>query len=284
MLLLASAPLPHTNKRVPILKRRPLSQLKVVSFLLPSSNGETSLKKQNEKKDSPLDEIQPQSLVPIQEKILSNSSFDKENDSPSIINCQNDISILKNEVSEEVTHQSRQELELDSEWSFWYDKYPGPGLSSDQYKASLHQLGSFSSIPEFWKWINNLRTPEQLGPRTSYHMMKKGIYPLWEDEANSNGGEITVKIDKSDTNRAWITTLVTVIGEQFSNILSVGDEICGVSVNVRRNETCISIWNRSAEKLDKVNAELAFLKSLKGVHFKEVSYKVHKDELAIVSH
>jgi len=173
---------------------------------------------------------------------------------------------------------------FENEWAFWYDKYPGPGLAPEEYKKALVRLGSFDCIPDFWRWWNNMVEPERLGARSSLHLMKNGIYPLWEDEANANGGEVVLKIDKADTTAAWLAVLLAIIGEQFSNVILSKDDICGASVNVRRNETCISIWNKSMANFNMKAIEAVLRFTLKGIRIRQVTYKVHKDEIDGASH
>ncbi len=35
---------------------------------------------------------------------------------------------------------------LETKWTFWFDKYPGPGLSVEQYTAALRNLGTVGTI------------------------------------------------------------------------------------------------------------------------------------------
>lgn len=73
--------------------------------------------------------------------------------------------------------------------------------------------------------------------------------------------------------------MLAVIGEQISSyVLHSGDEICGVSVSIRKQETVISIWNKRAEliSIDKYIQNLRTI--LAKVNFYEPSYKIHKEE------
>jgi len=109
----------------------------------------------------------------------------------------------------------RKPIFLENNWSFWFDRYAGPGLTVEQYAASLRHLGSFDTVQGFWKWYNNLPPIKKLGPKTSYHLMKAKIRPLWEDLDNIDGGTFSIKISKRDTDSAWLTIVLAVIGEQF---------------------------------------------------------------------
>jgi hypothetical protein len=67
-----------------------------------------------------------------------------------------------------------------------------------------------------------------------------------------------------------------VIGEQFSEVLGHGDDVCGITVSVRRNETCLSLWNSKADKFNKSGIEEALKILMPGVVFNDIEYKPHR--------
>jgi len=170
------------------------------------------------------------------------------------------------------------QLYLENEWVFFYDRYPGPGLSVEEYMASVKQIGSVNTVQKFWNYFNNLPPVEKLGPRTSYHLMKKGILPLWEDPANEKGGHLAIKVSRRDSDRTWLYALLAVIGEQLIAITKEPDEICGVSVSIRKTEAIISIWNSRAEMVNLKMLEQCVRYLLPGIQIQEFSYKVHRQE------
>eukprot|EP01098_Paradermamoeba_levis_P004529 TRINITY_DN1939_c0_g1_i1.p1 TRINITY_DN1939_c0_g1~~TRINITY_DN1939_c0_g1_i1.p1 ORF type:complete len:210 (-),score=44.93 TRINITY_DN1939_c0_g1_i1:209-838(-) len=167
-------------------------------------------------------------------------------------------------------------IPFENSWAFWLDKYTGPGLTVEEYEASLLQLGVFSTVQEFWRWFNNLPKVDKLQPRMSYHMMKQGVKPLWEHEANVNGGNLAFKIRKEDTNLVWLRLILSVVGEQFLSLLNEYDEICGITISIRKAENVIDIWNKRAELMD-VPAVYAFVQQLvPEVKFSPPTYNVHR--------
>jgi hypothetical protein len=52
---------------------------------------------------------------------------------------------------------------------------------------------------DFWKCYNNLPPIEKLRFKSSFHLMKSGISPLWEDPKNANGGFWAMRVRKDDT-------------------------------------------------------------------------------------
>jgi len=172
---------------------------------------------------------------------------------------------------------------LENSWCFWFDKYLGPGLTLSEYEASMKNLGSFSTVQEFWKYYNNITSASKLPPKTSYHLMKAGTKPLWEDEANMNGGSFSFRIHKELSDSAWLHILLGIIGEQFDEALNYdsGDDICGVSISRRRDENVINIWHKRAAVVDKEKFSNFLCKILSRVSSNFIpvlNYKVHQTE------
>jgi len=171
-----------------------------------------------------------------------------------------------------------QPISLENTWSIWFDRYKGAGLTVEEYAASLHQLGSFDTIQSFWRWYNNLPLTNKLRPRDSYHLMKNNIRPRWEDPANVGGGSFSIRVPKSDTDAAWLQVLLATVGEQFSRTMNEKDDICGVTVSIRRDENLITVWHRNATQAN-VFQFSAFIRSLlPNIRLQPPTYKVHQNE------
>jgi translation initiation factor 4E len=166
---------------------------------------------------------------------------------------------------------------LEHEWTWWHDVYPGPNLTVEEYEASLKPIGTFGTVQDFWRWFNNMPTPGQLGMRMSYHIMKQGIKPLWEDKENLEGGNFCFKVRKHDTEELWKLMILGVIGELISSLLE--DDICGVTLSIRRDENVIDIWNKNASKFNLEKAVNAVKRLIPFARVDSPCYKVHKQEL-----
>jgi len=170
-------------------------------------------------------------------------------------------------------------VSLENTWSFWYDKFIAPGQSVEEYEASLHKLCTFSTIQDFWKNFNNLPSVDKLKQKSSFHMMKAGIRPIWEDPENANGGFWATRVRKEDTAYAWKELVLAAIGEQFGPVLSNDDDICGVSISVRLHDNIIEVWNSNAS--GNTNAVLARIKTIvPTVELKNPFYKPHREHTA----
>eukprot|EP01099_Mayorella_cantabrigiensis_P004550 TRINITY_DN3429_c0_g1_i1.p1 TRINITY_DN3429_c0_g1~~TRINITY_DN3429_c0_g1_i1.p1 ORF type:complete len:107 (-),score=12.54 TRINITY_DN3429_c0_g1_i1:64-384(-) len=66
---------------------------------------------------------------------------------------------------------------------------------------------------------------------------------------------------KQYTNQVWLQLILATLGEQFESALAKNDEICGVSVGIRKQQNVIDIWNKDAASFDKERV-LKFLYTL----------------------
>eukprot|EP00071_Canis_lupus_P038249 XP_022271806.1 eukaryotic translation initiation factor 4E type 2-like isoform X2 [Canis lupus familiaris] len=95
---------------------------------------------------------------------------------------------------------------------------------------------------QFWRFYSHMVHPWDLSGHSDLHLFKEGIKPLWEDDANKNGGKWIIQLWKGLASCCWENLLLAILGEQFM----VGEEICGAVVSVCFQEGIISIWNRTA--------------------------------------
>ena len=80
-----------------------------------------------------------------------------------------------------------------------------------------------------------------------YSMFKQGIRPMWEDDANKNGGRWLINLERkqrqSDLDHFWLEILLCMIGEGFNEY---SDDICGAVVNIRGKMDKIAVWTGDA--------------------------------------
>jgi len=170
---------------------------------------------------------------------------------------------------------------LDSPWTFWYDKYPGPGLTAEQYASAMRKIATVNTIQDFWGIYNNLPGLETIPNKSSYHLMKFESLPLWEDKANIDGGNFSFKIKRTDAEHVWVQMLVRVVGEQFFDVLNDKDDVQGISVNMRAGgEAAIYFWNKNAKLVNTSKMITKIKEVLQGVDFmQEPSYRIHREEV-----
>lgn len=123
--------------------------------------------------------------------------------------------------------------------------------STHEYEAGLSVIGEFETIESFWRYFNWLKPPSALEKNSNYHLFKSGIKPMWEDEANANGGKwvLTMKNNPQLLDRCWYALAMALIGEELED----GDEICGAVVSLRTKVDRIQLWTRSKDDVEKLN-------------------------------
>jgi len=122
---------------------------------------------------------------------------------------------------------------------------------SDEYEAGLTVIGDFDTVETFCRYFNWLKPPSKLEKNSNYHLFKKGIKPMWEDDANANGGKwvLTMKNNPQLLDRCWNWLAMALVGED----LDEGDEICGAVVSLRSKVDRIQLWTRSKDDVEKIN-------------------------------
>ncbi|KAL8936749.1 MAG: hypothetical protein Q9216_004768 [Gyalolechia sp. 2 TL-2023] len=123
-------------------------------------------------------------------------------------------------------------------WIVWYRP---PTSKFQDYEKSTIPLAHFSSAESFWTVYSHLKRPSTLPSVSDYHLFRKGIRPVWEDEENKRGGKWIVKLKKGVADRYWEDLLLAIVGDQFAE---AGEEVCGAVLSVRSGEDVLSVWTR----------------------------------------
>jgi len=124
-------------------------------------------------------------------------------------------------------------------------------VDTGEYEAGLTVIGEFDTVESFCRYFNWLKPPSKLERNSNYHLFKTGIKPMWEDEANANGGKwvLTMKNNPALLDRCWSWLAMALVGEE----LEEGDEICGAVVSLRSKVDRIQVWTRSKEDVERLN-------------------------------
>lgn len=113
---------------------------------------------------------------------------------------------------------------LQYNYTFWYSRRtPSRPANTQSYEQNIRQMGTVASVEQFWKFYSHLVRPGDLTGHSDFHLFKEGIKPMWEDEANKNGGKWIIRLRKGLASRFWENIILAMLGEQFM----VGEEICG---------------------------------------------------------
>ncbi|XP_052846223.1 eukaryotic translation initiation factor 4E1 [Drosophila gunungcola] len=182
------------------------------------------------------------------------------------------------ELIDEDLYEVQYKHPLEHVWTLWY-------LENDRtkhWKDMLNEVTQIDSVETFWRLYYTIKTPSQLKIGCDYSMFKRGIKPMWEDEANIKGGRWLVTVGKSgklDLDRIWLDILLMMVGQTFD----YSDEICGAVINIRAKSSKISVWTANG------NSELAILEigqKLKMLlHFQahNLQYQLHSDAMCKIN-
>lgn len=131
---------------------------------------------------------------------------------------------------------------LKDSWSFWYRPPISKAHGYIEYENTLHGIASVRTAEEFWEIYSHLKRPSTLPVVSDYHLFKKDIRPIWEDDVNRKGGKWVVRMKKGVADRYWEDLLLALVGDQFSE---AGDDVCGAVLSMRNGEDILSIWTRT---------------------------------------
>lgn len=114
------------------------------------------------------------------------------------------------EVQLPVTISQISNSPLEYAYSFWFSKRPskgqagggGGGGAHQAYDANLRLVGTFNTVEKFWYLYAHMARPQDIQGHADIHMFKAGIRPLWEDDANKNGGKWIVRLKKGLATRS----------------------------------------------------------------------------------
>lgn len=135
-----------------------------------------------------------------------------------------------------------QNHQLKDAWSFWYRPPISKAHGYIEYENTLHGIATVQTAEEFWEVYTHLKRPSKLPVVSDYHLFKKDIRPIWEDEVNRKGGKWVVRMKKGVADRYWEDLLLSLIGDQFGD---AGEEVCGAVLSMRNGEDILSIWTRT---------------------------------------
>lgn len=88
-----------------------------------------------------------------------------------------------------------------------------------------------------------MKRPSALPVVSDYHLFKKDIRPIWEDDVNKKGGKLVVRMKKGVADRYWEDLLLSLIGDQFGE---AGEEISGAVLSMRNGEDILSLWIKTS--------------------------------------
>ena len=75
-------------------------------------------------------------------------------------------------------------------------------------------------------------------------VMRKGITPMWEDEANRDSGCFSFKVANKFVYDVWKTLFYSLCGETLIKDVSQTKNINGITISPKKNFCIIKVWLR----------------------------------------
>ena len=124
------------------------------------------------------------------------------------------------------------------------DTHKGPrsqNRTKEEEKAffeKIIKIGDASNVSEFWQIFQHLKKPNQCPIGADYHLFKKGIIPMWEDDMNKNGGKLSVLLTWKYSNVIWEESAFNFA----KGLLPHFEYINGIVISMRQKFAVLSFW------------------------------------------
>ena len=153
---------------------------------------------------------------------------------------------------------------LNNEWTIWAHLSNDTDWSLNSYK----NIATFDTVESVLTLYENL--PENIIKYCMLFIMKKGIYPIWEDEKNCNGGCFSYKINNKYVTEIWKDLSYALIGETITKNDSVNNNINGITISPKKNFCIIKIWISNCN-----NKDPNIIENINGLIPEECVFKKH---------
>ena len=161
------------------------------------------------------------------------------------------------------------EHKLHTSWVLWFHSLDDTNWTKDTYT----KIAEINSVEEFLGVYQDFDT---FG-KGMFFLMRKDIFPQWEDESNIKGGYWSYKIGKTVAEKAWFELSCACIGECLTKKPEDMFNINGISYSPKINNVIIKILNRHSE----INNQIVLNDKIENLHPSTSQFKSHienKDE------
>jgi len=196
------------------------------------------------------------------------------------------VNAFKAEEESQKATTTSSPLPSDQKWQIWYWKsYIKNGKKNGNWQDFLRMKSSFTTREQFWQSYNDINGYEfgLLSSHCDYCVFKEGIKPMWEDQANRNGGRWLMEFPRkkdwksmSYLDEIWLKVLLAITGD---DLIDYRDEVCGAVLIIRSRINKIAVWTANSDKILtnlKICEILKACTGLKGKMYYEAHYSCLK--------
>lgn len=139
---------------------------------------------------------------------------------------------------------------LNNKWNLWYHS------EKDNWKISgFKKVHDIETVGDFWRLHNNWNKLKGINSK-HFFFMKDGVYPIWEDPINLNGGCWSYEVHEDQAENLWNDLASYLVCEEIINNF---DEAVGLSICLKKNnKSVIKIWNTNTKNnsLSQINKNI----------------------------
>ena len=151
---------------------------------------------------------------------------------------------------------------LSDKWVLWYhDIY-----NDNHTRTSYKKIYEFETLEDFMMLMNNI--PHVVSGM--FYIMRDGIFPLFEDPRNVNGGIWTYKVNKRNANKTWLYLACCLVGNTLTKDPENMRYINGIQISPKFNNCIFKVWSSDksfcepsmiTDEIETIKADEAFFRT-----------------------
>ena len=147
-------------------------------------------------------------------------------------------------------------------YALWYHDVVDSSWTKESYKNLCKGVTSSDIVTtgkQLWGVYHSFHSNITAG---MFFLMRKGILPMWEDEANHKGGFWSFKVPKNSANEVWVMLTAGLVGNTLTKKPESMGDVTGISVSPKISNCVMKIWVRSNKlKATDFSTEIKYLES-----------------------
>lgn len=120
---------------------------------------------------------------------------------------------------------------MQNTWTLWFYEND----RNNTWEENQKEIASFATVEDFWRYtplhaiqfifmicnlnfslFNHIKLASELRQGSDYSLFKRGIRPMWEDEANKRGGRWLINLEKKqrlsgDLDKFWLDVVCFIL-------------------------------------------------------------------------
>jgi hypothetical protein len=143
-----------------------------------------------------------------------------------------------------------QERPLKQNWVLWFHRVDETSWAPETYQK-VYDIETYEDVMFIFREIPNITSG-------MFFIMKKGIFPTFEDPENQNGGYWSLRITKKESFDTWQKLLYYLCVDRLTKDERQADMINGITISPKINNCIFKIWNKDhkAMKMDSLRGDI----------------------------